>query len=88
VPVDPVCVDRDEAKVWAIPPISRRLIDQVRAGKAGVAELAAGGVTQIGPSPRTAAPTRSIRRRSSSAGTGRPSLYAASVPGVPPSTSP
>lgn len=51
VRVGPLCVDRYEASVWHIPESQTTLLKKVRAGKATVADLTAGGATQVSPAP-------------------------------------
>jgi hypothetical protein len=48
VPVGTTCVDTYEASVWDIPAANRKLIKRVREGKATLADLLAGGATQVG----------------------------------------
>ena len=51
VKVGNVCVDRYEESVWQIPLENTLLLRLVRAGKATLADLTAGGATQLSPSP-------------------------------------
>ena len=50
VPVGPVCVDKYEASVWEVPPANTRLIKKIKNGRATLADLTAGGATQVSPS--------------------------------------
>ncbi len=81
VQVGQVCVDKYEASVWSIPPTNHKLIKKVQDGEATLAELTAGGASQMSPSssclpafPSTFDPT----------GNWTAPFYAASVAGVPP----
>src|SRR5262249_4035810 len=51
VKVGNVCVDRYEESVWQIPLENTLLLRLIRAGKATLADLTAGGATQLSPSP-------------------------------------
>ena len=86
VVVGPACVDRYEASVWSIPPDNARLIDQIRKGKADLADLAKGGATQMGAIPMTGCTGIDYGPDFPSTGNWTAPLYAASVAGVPPST--
>src|SRR5262249_59050174 len=44
-------IDTYEASVWQIPPSNTALVKLVQAGKATLANLTAGGATQLSPSP-------------------------------------
>ena len=46
--VGPVCVDKYEASVWQMDPANVPLVAKVKAGTVTLAELAAGGATQLG----------------------------------------
>jgi formylglycine-generating enzyme required for sulfatase activity len=48
VKVGTVCVDIYEASAWEIPPTQTGLIKKVQKGKADLADLTAGGATQLG----------------------------------------
>jgi hypothetical protein len=81
-----VCVDRYEASVWEIPPARADLICRVIEGTATPSDLAAPGVRQVGfPGPpfgHAAIPGTFLAE-----GAYTTPLYAASLPGVLPSTS-
>src|SRR5262245_20215699 len=47
--VGTVCVDLYEASVWNISPSNTSLVEQVQEGKATLADLTAGGATQLDP---------------------------------------
>src|SRR5262249_52754567 len=51
VKVGNVCIDTYEESVWQIPLPNKSLISAVLAGKATLADLTAGGPTQLSPSP-------------------------------------
>src|SRR5215813_1568293 len=51
VKVGNVCVDKYEASVWQIAPSNTGLVNLVLKGKATLADLTAGGATQLSPSP-------------------------------------
>ena len=53
VPVGTTCVDKFEASVWSIPAAQTRLIEKVQDGKATLADLTAGGASQVAPSDNT-----------------------------------
>jgi formylglycine-generating enzyme required for sulfatase activity len=81
VQVGPTCVDIYEASLWSIPATNARLVDAVQKGKATLADLTAGGATQVGcafqhaPIPSTFPIT----------GNWTAPIYAASIPGTLPS---
>lgn len=47
-PVGPICADKYEASVWSIPESNTALIKRVQKGKATLANLVAGGASQLG----------------------------------------
>jgi formylglycine-generating enzyme required for sulfatase activity len=47
VKVGPNCIDKYEASVWQIPAENRALVKRVQTGKATLADLTAGGATQV-----------------------------------------
>ena len=49
VAVGPVCVDRYEASVWQVPEGNKKLINKIRRGEVSLAQLLAGGATQVSP---------------------------------------
>jgi formylglycine-generating enzyme required for sulfatase activity len=85
VRVGAVCVDRYEASVWRIPAASTALVHRVQLGKATAAELVAAGAVQLGC---TAPPFSLAAYGATFPGTGNwtEPAYAASLPGVLPST--
>lgn len=48
VKVGNVCIDRYETSVWQIAPSSKSLVNKVQSGKVKLADLIAGGATQLG----------------------------------------
>ncbi len=82
VQVGPVCVDKYEASVWSIPAANTGLIKKVQKGKATLADLMAGGATQVSPS-NSCSPL-SFPSTFPDTGNWTAPLYAASVAGVPP----
>jgi hypothetical protein len=81
VAVGPVCVDKYEASVWQVPPANTKLIRKINAGTVTLAELTAGGATQVSPSSscRPAFPGTFP-----DTGNWTAPLYAVSIPGVHP----
>ncbi len=77
VEVGPTCVDKYEASVWSIPAASIALINRVRKGKATLTDLLAGGATQY---------TDNIPPTFPENGNWTAPVYAASLPGVLPTT--
>ena len=86
-----VCIDTYEESVWQIPPSNLALVVKVQAGTATLADLTAGGATQLSP-----APSCSPGFPENFPGDGQwtpvtgfsppsPGVYAVSIPGVPPS---
>jgi formylglycine-generating enzyme required for sulfatase activity len=86
VRVGPVCVDKYEASVWSIPVGNARLRKLVQRGKATLADLTAGGATQVSPIPMDACTGLDYGPSFPPDGNWTAPLYAVSVPGVPPST--
>ncbi|MCC6849427.1 MAG: SUMF1/EgtB/PvdO family nonheme iron enzyme [Deltaproteobacteria bacterium] len=88
VPVGPLCVDKYEESAWRIPPERKNVLAKLRAGKATLADLQEAGATQLCPVPLgndtcsscTFGPTFP-----DDGGWAAP-VYAASIPGVLPST--
>lgn len=80
--VGDVCIDTYEASVWSIPSTNTALIKKVQAGKATLANLTAGGATQISPSTSCSPAFPSSFPLN---GNWTSPLYAVSVTGVPPS---
>jgi len=94
VKVGNTCVDKYEASVWQIAPSNTSLVRKVQSGKATLADLTAGGAVQLGC---TAAPYGHAAYPLNFPTTGQwtpvlgssppsPGVYAASVPGVLPTT--
>lgn len=92
VSVGTVCVDRYEASVWQVAPSSTALVQKVQAGTATLADLTAGGATQLAPAP-AAAPAYPAEFPANGQWTPlpgstppSPGVYAVSIAGVRPST--
>src|SRR5262245_59800890 len=91
VKVGNVCIDTYEASVWQIPPSNTALVRLVQAGKATLANLTAGGATQLSPSssctPGYPANFPNDGNWTPVPGSNPPSpgVYALSIPGVQPS---
>lgn len=81
VPVGTTCVDTYEASVWSIPAVNTGLIKKVQDGKATLANLLAGGASQVSPSPSC---SPAIPGTFPTTGNWTAPLYAASIAGVPP----
>jgi hypothetical protein len=83
VQVGPTCVDKYEASIWQIPASNTTLIRKVQLGKATLAELSAGAIQLgcIAAAGQTAYPASFPVN-----GNWTAPVYAASVPGVLPST--
>jgi len=83
VQVGPTCVDKYEASIWQIPASNTILIRKVQLGKATLAELSAGAIQLgcIAAAGQTAYPASFPVN-----GNWTAPVYAASVPGVLPST--
>lgn len=79
VRVGPICVDKFESSVWSIDAANKALIRRVQHGKATLADLTAGGATQLGINSNdysSACPDN---------GNACAGVYAVALPGVPPS---
>jgi formylglycine-generating enzyme required for sulfatase activity len=87
------CIDLYEASVWQIDPANKMLVKKVQSGKATLADLTAGGATQLAPAdtclssseyginfPKTGNWTPVLGSTPPS-----PGVYAVSIPGVKPS---
>jgi hypothetical protein len=85
VKVGNICVDTYEASVWQIPPASTSLVKKVQAGKAMLADLSAGGATQVSPAATGCVPGYPASFPASGQWTSPSGVYAVSVPGVSPS---
>jgi formylglycine-generating enzyme required for sulfatase activity len=83
VQVGPTCVDTYEASVWSIPAANTKLITKVQAGTATLADLTAGGATQVGPSV-SCSPFSAFPSSFDLTGNWTAPLYAASIAGVSP----
>src|SRR5262249_59705610 len=83
VKVGTVCIDTYEASVWQIPPSNTALVKLVQAGKATLADLATGGAMELGGIPGSQTPYPASFPVN---GNWTAPAYAASVPGVFPST--
>lgn len=81
VAVGMLCVDTYEASVWSIPPTATSLIKKVQKGKAVLADLTAGGATQISPSSSC---TPAFPGTFAANGQWTAPLYAVSIAGVRP----
>ena len=92
VKVGPNCIDTYEASVWQIPPSNHVLVDKVQAGRATLADLTAGGATQLSPTPGCRPgfpanfPVDGQWTPVPGSGPPSPGVYAVSIPGVPPSS--
>jgi formylglycine-generating enzyme required for sulfatase activity len=85
VQVGPVCVDKYEASVWSIPnptTTNKRLLAKLQSGKATLADLTAGGATQLGVNTTTTEPEYPASFPEN--GNWTTPAYAVSVPGVLP----
>jgi hypothetical protein len=91
VKVGNVCVDKYEASVWQIAPSNTGLVKLVQKGKATLADLTAGGATQLSPSPGCAPaypggfPADGNWTAVLGSDPPSPGVYAVSIPSVPPS---
>jgi hypothetical protein len=77
-----VCIDRYEASVWRVPDprgANKKLVKKLQQGKAKVADLMAGGATQLGVPYGNYAPCNRNGQNCLD------DIYAASLPGVKPS---
>jgi hypothetical protein len=85
------CIDTYEASVWQIPLSNTSLVKKVQQGKATLADLTAGGATQLSPtsscSPGYPANFPNNGNWTPVLGSNPPSpgVYAVSIPGVHPS---
>jgi formylglycine-generating enzyme required for sulfatase activity len=97
VPVGPLCVDKYEASVWSVPDPTtrnRKLVSRIKRGSATLEDLVAGGAVQHGcglaPFEFDAFPENFPKNGNWAPLPGSdpptPGVYAASVPGVLPST--
>jgi Sulfatase-modifying factor enzyme 1 len=77
-----VCMDRYEASVWRVPnptTANRKLIGKIQSGKATLADLTAGGATQLGAGDADYLPCADSGQNCTN------DIYAVSLPGVLPS---
>jgi hypothetical protein len=87
VKAGPVCMDKYEASVWQVPPTNlagksnKGLIAKIQNGTATLANLQAGGATQISPSETCSPPFPATFPAN---GQWTQPLYAVSIPGVHP----
>jgi len=81
VQVGPTCIDTYEASVWSIPPAQTGLITRVKKGIATLADLTAGGATQVSPSSSC---SPGFPGTFPDTGNWTAPLYAVSIPGVQP----
>ncbi len=86
VRVGPVCVDKYEASVWAVPPENRGLVTRIEKGNARLADLVAGGATQLGQMPIGTCEGTEYGPGFPLTGNWTTPAYAVSVAGVLPST--
>ena len=92
VRVGTACIDTYEASVWQIPPSNHALVDKVQAGRATLADLTAGGATQLSPTPAcrpgfpASFPLGGQWTPVPGSSPPSPGVYAVSIPGVPPSS--
>src|SRR5215472_5590868 len=95
VKVGNVCVDKYEASVWSIAPSNTGLVNLVLKGKATLADLTAGGATQLAPADTCVSPGDYSAHGANFPATGNwtpvpgssppsPGVYAVSIPGVKP----
>jgi formylglycine-generating enzyme required for sulfatase activity len=91
VKVGNACIDTYEASVWQIPPSNTALVKLVQAGKATLANLTAGGATQLSSSPSCTPgfpgnfPVDGNWTPVPGSSPPSPGVYAVSIPGVAPS---
>jgi formylglycine-generating enzyme required for sulfatase activity len=93
VKIGNACIDLYEASVWQIAPTNTSLVKKVQAGKATLANLTAGGATQLAPAATCAGPSDyginfpNTGNWAPVLGSVPPSpgVYAVSIPGVQPS---
>lgn len=86
VAVGPVCVDRYEASVWQVPEGNKKLINKIRRGEVTLAQLLAGGATQVNAMTEETCASVSYPSTFPYDGNWTEPLYAVSVPGVLPTT--
>jgi hypothetical protein len=92
VRVGTTCVDKYEASVWQVDPHNTALVNKIQSGTVTLADLTAGGATQLSPAPSCfpSYPPNFPRggQWTPVAGSSPPSpgVYAVSIPGVLPST--
>lgn len=84
VQVGPTCVDKYEASVWSIPATQTRLIHKVKRGTATLADLTAGGATQVSLSAPSGPCLPTFPATFPNTGNWTAPLYAVSIPGVYP----
>ena len=92
VKVGTVCIDKYEASVWAINPANTKLVKKVLAGKVTLADLTAGGATQLavagsctGSDYGITFPKTGNWTAVSASNPPSPGVYTVSIPGVLPS---
>src|SRR5262249_3782488 len=93
VKVGNVCIDTYEASVWQVPPSDTARGKLVQAGKATLANLTAGGATQLAPAGACSAssdyganfPNTGNWTPVPGSSPPSPAVYAVSIAGVPPS---
>jgi formylglycine-generating enzyme required for sulfatase activity len=88
VPVGTTCVDRYEASVWHIPAANGLLITMVQEGTASLNALLSGGAVQVSPATSKPLPEGKcdVPATFPPSGSWTAPLYAASIPGVLPTT--
>jgi formylglycine-generating enzyme required for sulfatase activity len=74
-----VCIDKYEASVWHVPPHQKGLIEQIQKGTVQLANLIAGGATQLGLASGDLAASGCPAQ-----GNGCVEVFAVSIPGVQP----
>jgi formylglycine-generating enzyme required for sulfatase activity len=85
---DTLCVDRYEASVWRVPPGQTALVKKLKRGKATLADLTAGGATQLCPVPlgNNSCTSCTYGPTFPDNGSWTEPVYAAAIPGVLPSS--
>jgi hypothetical protein len=86
VRVGPVCVDRFEASVWRLPSADAKLLKKIQQGKVTLEDLQAASATQVSAMPPGTCADVTYGDGFPTTGNWTEPLYAASVPGVRPST--
>jgi formylglycine-generating enzyme required for sulfatase activity len=95
VAVGTLCMDTYEASVWQVPVASTQLVKKIQSGKATLADLTAGGATQVGVAGHTNCSNEPYPANfpvtgqwTPAAGSNPPSagVYAVSIAGVNPSS--